>query len=128
MLKSERNDDRIPVLLIQRSIEPPAQSSETEAPRLTTTTSLHGWTLIVPQGWGMPFFSSLTYTGTRTGDNHCKLTAHLVAGKGMVCREFFRILDDVQVWEGGLDHDDVGAFGYVARLGWVRGRVVRLGK
>lgn len=58
----------------------------------------------------------IVHTGTRTGDNHCKLTAHLVAGKGMVRREFFRILDDVQVWEGGLDHDDIRALVNVAFL------------
>lgn len=28
---------------------------------------MHGWTLIVPAGWAMPFFSSLTFTGTRVG-------------------------------------------------------------
>ena len=88
MLKSERNDDRIPVLLIQRSIEPPAHSSETEAPRLTTTTSLHGWTLIVPQGWGMPFFSSLTYTGTRTGGQRERQTQAFEAGTAYFPRDF----------------------------------------
>jgi ribonuclease P/MRP protein subunit POP1 len=28
---------------------------------------MHGWTLITPLGWGMPFLSSLIFTGTRVG-------------------------------------------------------------
>ena len=51
-----RQDDRIPVLLIQRSLEAPS-----------STHGIHGWTLIFPAGWGMPFLSSLIHTGTRVG-------------------------------------------------------------
>ena len=59
-LKSERNDDRVPVLLIQRSVEnaaltSPQASSTSTSSRSTSTTSLHGWTLVLPQGWAMPF-------------------------------------------------------------------------
>ncbi len=49
-------NDRVPVLLIQRSLEN-SNSADSQ--------SVHGWSLIVPAGWGMPFFSSLTFTGTR---------------------------------------------------------------
>ncbi|KDR82747.1 hypothetical protein GALMADRAFT_238256 [Galerina marginata CBS 339.88] len=51
-----RQDDRIPILLIQRSIES-STSSDNQA--------IHGWTLVVPAGWSMAFFNSLIFTGTR---------------------------------------------------------------
>ncbi|KAI0030429.1 NUC188 domain-containing protein [Vararia minispora EC-137] len=52
------SDDTVPVMLIQRSL---GCSSSCAEP------SLHGWTLLVPRGWSMPFLSSLMYTGTRIG-------------------------------------------------------------
>ena len=52
-----RQDDRIPVLLIQRSLA--SSSSDSEA--------IHGWSLIVPAGWSMAFFNSLIFTNTRVG-------------------------------------------------------------
>ncbi|KAF9233375.1 ribonucleases P/MRP protein subunit POP1-domain-containing protein [Melanogaster broomeanus] len=59
-----RQDDRIPVLLIQRSLEscPPSSASTSTS---TNTHGIHGWTLLFPAGWSMPFLSSLIYTGTR---------------------------------------------------------------
>ena len=87
-LKAERNDDRVPVLLIQRSVENPSLSQDAQSPRLTSTTALHGWTLIVPQGWGMPFFSSLTYTGTRTGGQRERQTQSFEAGCTHFPRDF----------------------------------------
>ncbi|KAI0763628.1 POP1-domain-containing protein [Trametes elegans] len=81
-LKAERNDDRIPVLLIQRSVEnnASAQGSSARLPRGSPTNSLHGWTLIIPQGWGMPFLSSLIYTGTRVGGQRERQTQAFEAG------------------------------------------------
>ena len=61
-LRPLRQDNRIPILLIQRSIE--SNSTNTQS---NGTRSLHGWTLLIPKGWGMPFFSSLTHTGSRIG-------------------------------------------------------------
>ena len=92
-LKSERNDDRVPVLLIQRSVENTAltstqASSASTPPRHTSTTSLHGWTLVVPQGWGMPFFSSLTHTGTRVGGQRERQTQAFEAGCAYFPRDF----------------------------------------
>jgi ribonuclease P/MRP protein subunit POP1 len=73
-LKPTPPDNRIPVLLIQRSVKPTLSASSSaslpdESFRRTTNAdpNLHGWTLIVPKGWGMPFFNSLIYTGTRVG-------------------------------------------------------------
>jgi len=68
-----RQDDRIPVLLIQRSIT--SSNGDT-----STLRSLHGWTVIVPKGWGMPFFSSLIHTGTRVAGQREKATQQFEAG------------------------------------------------
>lgn len=43
------------------------------------THALHGWTLIIPKGWGMPFFSSLTHTGTRVAGQRERLSQHFEA-------------------------------------------------
>ncbi|KAI0688915.1 POP1-domain-containing protein [Earliella scabrosa] len=87
-LKSERNDNRIPILLVQRSVENAALSQNASSPRLSTNTALHGWSLIVPQGWGMPFFSSLTYTGTRVGGQRERQTQAFEAGCAHFPRDF----------------------------------------
>jgi ribonuclease P/MRP protein subunit POP1 len=60
-----RQDDRIPVLLIQRSLEPCPPSSSTSTSLSANTQGIHGWTLLFPAGWSMPFLPSLIFTGTR---------------------------------------------------------------
>ncbi|BGP52028.1 Ribonucleases P/MRP protein subunit pop1 [Rhodotorula kratochvilovae] len=47
-------DDRIPILLSQRTLG-------------TGDSALHGWTLTLPSGWGMPFWSSLVFCTPRVG-------------------------------------------------------------
>ncbi|GAA6053897.1 hypothetical protein JCM3770_005322 [Rhodotorula araucariae] len=47
-------DDRVPVLLSQRELG-------------TGESALHGWTLTLPAGWGMPFWASLVYCTPRVG-------------------------------------------------------------
>ncbi|KAG6900179.1 hypothetical protein C0993_001891 [Termitomyces sp. T159_Od127] len=69
-LNPERQDDRIPVLLVQRSLEVPE----------SRTQGIHGWTLIIPSGWSMAFFSSLTFTGTRVGGQRERQTQAFEAG------------------------------------------------
>ncbi|KAG6811630.1 hypothetical protein H0H92_006499 [Tricholoma furcatifolium] len=69
-LKADRQDDRIPVLLVQRSLEAP------ESP----VQGIHGWTVIIPSGWSMAFFSSLTFTGTRVGGQRERQTQAFDAG------------------------------------------------
>ncbi|KAG6903119.1 hypothetical protein C0995_004666 [Termitomyces sp. Mi166 len=69
-LNPERQDDRIPVLLIQRSLEAPEFKTQ----------GIHGWTLIIPSGWAMAFFSSLTFTGTRVGGQRERQTQAFEAG------------------------------------------------
>ncbi|KAG8816139.1 hypothetical protein FRC17_000417 [Serendipita sp. 399] len=60
-----RQDDRVPIIIVQRSLQPPISTSledhEYDGP------AMHGWTLITPFGWGMAFLSSLIFTGSRVG-------------------------------------------------------------
>ncbi|KAK4054007.1 Ribonucleases P/MRP protein subunit pop1 [Microbotryomycetes sp. JL221] len=58
-------DDRIPVLLIQRSLSSSTSSSTSSVQ--DDVHALFGWTLIVPSGWGSAFWSSLVFTNTRVG-------------------------------------------------------------
>ncbi|KAF7291584.1 hypothetical protein HMN09_01249500 [Mycena chlorophos] len=67
-----RQDDRVPIMLIQRTVERSSSSG----------LSLHGWTMLLPAGWGMPFFSSLTYTGTRVGGQRERRVQSFEAGTG----------------------------------------------
>ncbi|KAK0464529.1 POP1-domain-containing protein [Desarmillaria tabescens] len=69
-LTALRQDDRVPVVLIQRSLESPSLASVPNGERnraAKDSEAIHGWTLIIPAGWSMAFFSSLIYTGTRVG-------------------------------------------------------------
>ncbi|GAA5918262.1 hypothetical protein JCM1841_002134 [Sporobolomyces salmonicolor] len=56
-LRPLAQDDRIPLLLTQRTLAP---SSSSSAP-------MSSFTLILPSGWAMPFFSSLAYSTPRIG-------------------------------------------------------------
>ncbi|KAI0333745.1 POP1-domain-containing protein [Cubamyces sp. BRFM 1775] len=106
-LKAERNDQRIPVLLIQRSVEnvTSAQPASPTSPHGRTTNALHGWTLIIPQGWGMPFFSSLTYTGTRVGGQRERQTQAFEAGCAYFPRDFPGTQAYVEYAEDRADED-----------------------
>ncbi|GAA5870535.1 hypothetical protein JCM1840_004794 [Sporobolomyces johnsonii] len=57
-LRPLAQDDRIPLLLTQRTLTPPSSSSS--AP-------MSSFTLTLPSGWGMPFLSSLAYSTPRIG-------------------------------------------------------------
>lgn len=73
-----RRDDRIPVLLIQHTLE----SS------LTDSQSMHGWKLIIPAGWSMAFFNSLVFTGTRVGGQRERQTQSFEAGTAYYPRDY----------------------------------------
>ncbi|KAH9969481.1 NUC188 domain-containing protein [Russula dissimulans] len=78
LLKPTAPDNRIPVLLLQRSVKSGSSSNP----------NLHGWTLIVPKGWGMPFLSSLIYTGTRVGGQRERAHQAFEAGAAYFPRDF----------------------------------------
>ncbi|KAJ3747388.1 POP1-domain-containing protein [Lentinula detonsa] len=70
-LNSLRQDDRIPVMLIQTSLRT-LTSNDTEA--------IEGWTFVFPAGWSMAFFQQLTYTGTRVAGQRERKTQAFEAG------------------------------------------------
>src|SRR6266404_2227492 len=117
-LRPTASDNRIPVLLIQRSVKPASTSPSSSTPHptqsLQRTTkpdpNLHGWTLIVPQGWGMPFLTSLVYTGTRVGGQREREHQAFEAGAVYFPRDFptclayeqfaaSRAIEDEERWE-----------------------------
>lgn len=72
-LKPTPSDNRIPIILIQRSLSS-STSTTSKASNVTSSTSfasssshpaLHGWTIMFPRGWSIPFLTSLVHTGTR---------------------------------------------------------------
>ncbi|KAI0789808.1 ribonucleases P/MRP protein subunit POP1-domain-containing protein [Abortiporus biennis] len=75
-LQAQRQDDRIPILLVQRSLE----STSFPDNKSTSTRSIHGWTLIIPAGWAMAFLPSLIYTGTRVGGQRERQTQAFESG------------------------------------------------
>ncbi|KAF5360528.1 hypothetical protein D9756_004746 [Leucocoprinus leucothites] len=77
-LAPTRQDDRIPLLLIRRTLETPGAESQ----------SIHGYTLLLPAGWSMAFWSSLTYTGTRIGGQRERQTQAYEAGTAYFPRDY----------------------------------------
>jgi len=76
-------------MLIQRSVEcsfPAVPSSYAE--HLGNSPSIHGWTLIIPSGWAMPFFTSLIYTGTRVGGQRERQTQAFEGGCAYFPRDY----------------------------------------
>ncbi|KAI0076322.1 POP1-domain-containing protein [Panus rudis PR-1116 ss-1] len=84
-LQATHDDDRIPVLLVQHSVEPLAATTSSNH---KNPPSLHGWTLIIPQGWAMPFFSSLTYTGTRVSGQRERAVQFFEASRPCFPRDY----------------------------------------
>ncbi|KAG6333871.1 hypothetical protein ID866_5214 [Astraeus odoratus] len=74
-----RQDDRVPVMLIQRSLEscPPSSRSTYS---FDDSRGIHGWTLLFPAGWSMAFLSSLIYTGTRFAGQRERMKQYFEAG------------------------------------------------
>ncbi|KAM6494217.1 POPLD (NUC188) domain containing protein [Amanita muscaria] len=77
-LQPQRLDDRVPVLLIQHSLESSLADSQ----------ALHGWRLIFPAGWSMAFLNSLVYTGSRVGGQRERQTQAYEAGTAYYPRDY----------------------------------------
>jgi ribonuclease P/MRP protein subunit POP1 len=56
-LRPSPQDDRIPILLVQRSIASPTSPDE----------AIHGFTVILPRGWSMYLLNSFAYAGCMIG-------------------------------------------------------------
>ncbi|KIK69651.1 hypothetical protein GYMLUDRAFT_212368 [Collybiopsis luxurians FD-317 M1] len=74
-----RQDDRIPVLLIQTSVEDKD---------FRDADGIHGWTLIFPAGWSMAFLQQLTITGTRVAGQRERKTQAFEAGTAYFPSDF----------------------------------------
>jgi ribonuclease P/MRP protein subunit POP1 len=116
-LKPTAPDNRIPILLVQRSVKPISSaisSNSLPAGSFRRATNpdpnLHGWTLIVPKGWGMPFLTTLIYTGTRIGGQRERAHQAFEAGAAYFPRDFptcaafeefaaARAADDEEQWK-----------------------------
>ncbi|KAF9651561.1 POP1-domain-containing protein [Thelephora ganbajun] len=72
-----REDDQISLLLIRRTISDHCDSQP-----------VHGWTMIIPSGWAMPFLTSLTHTGTLVGGQQQRDVQMLEAGVPQFPRDF----------------------------------------
>ncbi|GAA5844126.1 hypothetical protein JCM11251_001826 [Rhodosporidiobolus azoricus] len=88
-------DDRIPILLAQRTLSssPSTTSSPTSsaAPSrhdASHDSSLYGWTLTVPSGWGMPFFSSLAFSTPRVGGLRERSQQHYESGAALFPQDY----------------------------------------
>ncbi|KAI0087814.1 NUC188 domain-containing protein [Irpex rosettiformis] len=85
-LQSQKEDDRIPVLMIQHSVE--NSSSQTPGSPFSDSPSLHGWTLIIPAGWSMAFLPSLFHTGTRVGGQRERQTQSFESSRPFFPRDY----------------------------------------
>lgn len=90
VLPPGRQDDRIPVLLIQRSVESSDAplSPSVSLPASSSQQALHGWTVVLPSGWGMPFLSSLVFTGMRVGGQRERAVQAFEAGSASFPRDY----------------------------------------
>ncbi|KAH9936178.1 NUC188 domain-containing protein [Fomitopsis serialis] len=88
ILQPTQKDDRIPVILMQRSVESASPISPSSPHHTSSSTALHGWTLIIPQGWAMAFLPSLIYTGTRVGGQRERQTQTYEGGCAYFPRDY----------------------------------------
>ncbi len=58
--------------------------------------------------------------------NHSVFATDLIARNGVVLRELLSVLNDIQVWKRGLDHDDVRTLNDVAFLQPLSARIHRM--
>ncbi|KAF9898081.1 hypothetical protein BX616_004518 [Lobosporangium transversale] len=71
-LAATESDPRIPILLMQREGKPHTR----RAPGGGSSEFECGWTLILPKGWGMPFWKSFIFAGARPGGTRERRSFH----------------------------------------------------
>ncbi|ORY94034.1 NUC188 domain-domain-containing protein [Syncephalastrum racemosum] len=62
-LSMESNDNRVPILLVQRGMADGPRHSTTSQSLTSHAELQEGWTLLVPRGWGNTFWISLVFAG-----------------------------------------------------------------
>lgn len=63
-LEANAEDSQIPLLLIQRGGPVYNKANISQKP-LSSHELVEGWTMILPRGWGLPFWKSLVFAGCR---------------------------------------------------------------
>ncbi|KAG8857326.1 hypothetical protein FRB96_005813 [Tulasnella sp. 330] len=105
-LRPIQDDNRVDIILIQRTISPSAMVSTATKPHKGSASysspnsqpPLHGWTILLPAGWSMPFFSTLTHTGTRVGGIREHQTQHFEASAPHFPRDYVTTLAYEAFW------------------------------
>ncbi|KAG8931892.1 hypothetical protein FRC02_001977 [Tulasnella sp. 418] len=90
-LQPQQDDDHIPLMLIQRTI------SSTHS-RTLSSPPIHGWTLLLPAGWSMPLWSSLTHIGTRVAGLRERHNQHFEAATPHYPEDFVTTTAYEQIW------------------------------
>lgn len=84
-LVPKRQDDRIPLLLIQRSL---TSSNTTPQHDAGSSQAVHGWTLVIPRGWGMAFLNAFAQAGIRVGGLRDRGNQAVESGAAFFPREY----------------------------------------
>lgn len=87
-LRPQQGDGRLPIMLIQRTF----------GNSISSKSNMHGWTLLLPTGWSMPFFTSLVFTGSRVAGLRERRVQQFECGSGMAFPE------DYPTTKAFLDH------------------------
>jgi ribonuclease P/MRP protein subunit POP1 len=72
-LQPLNEDDRVPLVLIQKSLSSSTTPADQDA-------AVHGYTILLPAGWAMPFWQSFVFTGSRISGLDERTTQCLEAG------------------------------------------------
>ncbi|KAI7892348.1 NUC188 domain-containing protein [Mucor mucedo] len=78
-LQPNPTDAQIPILLIQRGGPAYNKAGITQKP-LSSHELVEGWTLILPRGWGLPFWKSLVFAGARVAGFEDVRAMHFESG------------------------------------------------
>lgn len=72
-LQPRKDDDRVPILLVQKSLICETTNEDQAA-------AVHGYTIFLPAGWAMPFWQSFVFTGSTISGLEERDTQYLEAG------------------------------------------------
>lgn len=72
-LQPRKDDDRVPILLVQKSLTSETTNEDQAA-------AVHGFTIFLPAGWAMPFWQSFVFTGSTISGLEERATQYLEAG------------------------------------------------
>lgn len=88
-LRPEADDDRIPVLIYRRDIS--TSDSKDQHP-------ISGFTLVVPEGWGMPFWNSIAFCSVRIGGQREKAQQSFEAGQPCFPQDYLLTQPGSEMW------------------------------